>query len=364
LPPSTINLEVQQISDPLSLDAAAAQASETLESAGDHASVRTPSNRAPSDPNPVAKTERSLAISAQSLTAEEEQQVIATPSWQEPLESLLSTNVDSSAKPEADCQSQNSQVLPVTESLANFFDGEMSLSDALQLSNSLPKVEAANAPERSKQSQTPIRNAKLHSTETQSEQLCLLATTNNSTSTISSARVPANPTAKPRKNSLRQMEGGEQLSLLNQLGELAQSVHNQDVAVAQARSQQTELCNNGIAVTPLDVNRKNQSQLIQDEALKTARSVQQLLKQIGTLQSDGSIIFEGEQWQFACQGDVATITVKQDQRQILQGDAGRVVVFSPNPEEREKLQQLREDVARDLQQPQQEQQQRRQGLSR
>jgi hypothetical protein len=236
----------------------------------------------------------------------------------------------------------------------------MSLSDALQLSNSLPKAEVANAPDRSKQSQTSV---KLQPTEIRSEQLCLFAATNNSTPTTSSARVPTNPTAKPRKNSLRQMEGGEQLSLLNQLGELAHAVDNQDMAVAQARSQQTDRGNNGIAATPLDAIGQNQSQLIQREALETARSVQKLLKQIGTLQSDGSIIFEGERWQFACRGDLIAITVKQDQRQILQVDGGRMVVFSPNPEEREKLQQFRQDVARDLQQPQPEQQQHRQGLS-
>jgi hypothetical protein len=400
LPPSTINLEVQQIAEPSALNSAAAQASEPLESAGDRASTRTPSDQASSDPNPVAKTERSLSTSAQSLMAEEEQPVIATRSRQEPLESSTSINVDSSAKPQADCRSQNSQVLPVTGSLANFFQGEMSLSDALQLSNSLPKVEAANAPDRSKQSQTPIGKAKLQPTQTRSEQLCLFATTNNSTPTTGSARVPATPTAKPRKNALRQLEGGEQLSLLNQLGELAHTVHNQDMAFAQERSPQTDrdrlVQRTGQALSPLDQYKglhdktrslpssqeglggnnaiaamllnavgQNQSQLIQNEALETAQSVQQLLKQLGTLQADGSIIFEGERWQFACRGDLVTITVKQEQRQFLQVDSGRVVVFSPNSEEREKLQQFRQDVARDLQQPQPEQQQqRRQGLSR
>jgi hypothetical protein len=152
---------------------------------------------------------------------------------------------------------------------------------------------------------------------------------------------------------------------LNQLGGLSNTANNQDVAVAQGRSQQTDRGNNGIAATPLDASGQNQSQLIQNEALETAQSVQKLLKQIGTLQSDGSIIFQGERWQFACRGDLVTITVKQDQRQILLVDSDRVVLFSPNSKEREKLQQFRKDVARDLQQPQPEQQQqRRQGLSR
>jgi hypothetical protein len=364
LPSSTIDHEAQQVAEPTALNSAPAQASEPLESAGDRASARTPNAQPLLNSNLAAETDCSLAISAQSLMAEEEQPVIATHSRQEPLESSLSTNVDSSAKPQAGCRAENSQVLPVTGSLANFFNGEMSLSDALQLSNSLPKIEAANAPDRSKQFQSPIRNAKLQPTETRSEQLSLFATTNNSTPTTSSARVPANPTAKLRKNSLRQMEGGEQLSLLNQLGGLSNTVDNQDLAVAQGRSQQTDRGNNAIAATPLDAIEQNQSQLIQDEALETAQSVQKLLKQIGTLQSDGSIIFEGDRWQFACRGDLVTITVKQEQRQILQVDGVRVVAFSPNLEEREKLQQLRQDVARDLQQPQQEQQQRRQGLSR
>jgi hypothetical protein len=400
-PLSVINLEVQQLAERNALNSAPIQASQPLESAGDRPSARTPSDRASSDPNPVAETERSLAISAPSLMAEEEQPVIATRSRQEPLESSTSIiDVDSSAKPQADCRSQNSQVLPITGSLANFFQGEMSLSDALQLSNALPKVEAANAPDRSKQSQTPIGKAKLQLTETRSQQLCLFATTNNSTPTTSSVKVPANSTDKPRKNPLCPMQGGEQLSLLNQLGELAHAADNQDMAVAQARSQQTDRDrlvqrtgqalspldqykglhdktrslpssqeglggNNAIAATSLDVTGQNQSQLIQDEALETARAVQQLLKQLGTLQADGSIIFEGERWQFACRGDLVTITVKQEQRQILQVDGGRVVVFSPNSEEREKLQQFRQDVNRDLQQPQPEQQQqRRQGLSR
>lgn len=155
------------------------------------------------------------------------------------------------------------------------------------------------------------------------------------------------------------------MSLLNQLEGLSNTVDNQDKVVAQGRSQQTDRGNNVIAATLFDVIGQNQSQLIQDEALETARAVQQLLKQLGTLQADGSIIFEGERWQFACRGDLVTITVKQEQRQFLQVDSGRVVVFSPNSEEREKLQQFRQDVARDLQQPQPEQQQqRRQGLSR
>jgi hypothetical protein len=205
------NLEVQQLADPIALNFAPAQVSELLESAGDRAKAHTPNEQPLLGSNSVAETKGFLAISAQSLMVEEEQPVIGAHSRQEPLESSLSTNVDSTAKPQADCRSQNSQVLPVTGSLANFFQGEMSLSDALQLSNSLPEVEAANAPDRSKQSQTPIRNAKLQPIEMQSEQLCLFATTNNSTpTTTSSARVPANPTTKPRKNSLRQLEGGEQ----------------------------------------------------------------------------------------------------------------------------------------------------------
>jgi conjugative relaxase-like TrwC/TraI family protein len=105
------------------------------------------------------------------------------------------------------------------------------------------------------------------------------------------------------------------------------------------------------------------SQLIQQSALETAQAVQQMLKNIGKANPDGSVTFEATQWRFAKQGNLIAITVKHDQREILRVEGDKPTVFRPNLEEIEKLKQFREQVAKDGQK-QQQQQQRRQGPSR
>jgi hypothetical protein len=100
----------------------------------------------------------------------------------------------------------------------------------------------------------------------------------------------------------------------------------------------------------------NEELLIHHEAKETAQAVQLLLKQIGTLQPDGSWAFEATNWRFTHLGDTVTIFTVKDNREILSVNGGKIVVFNPSPEEREKLRDFRRLVESDLQQQQQQQQ--------
>ena len=108
----------------------------------------------------------------------------------------------------------------------------------------------------------------------------------------------------------------------------------------------------------------NEQLLIYSEARETAQAVQMLLKQIvkdvKTLQPDGTWAFEATNWRFTQRGDIVAIATVEDNREILRVNGGKIVVFNPNPEEREKLKDFRQQVQSDLQKQQREQSQQRQ----
>lgn len=90
---------------------------------------------------------------------------------------------------------------------------------------------------------------------------------------------------------------------------------------------------------------------IVQEALETAQSVQKMLKKIGELQSDGSLTFIGNRWQFIKSPEnIIKITVIQGNREILQAQNERVITFRPTSEEREKLREFRDMVEKESQQ--------------
>ncbi|MGH2412220.1 MAG: relaxase/mobilization nuclease domain-containing protein [Microcystaceae cyanobacterium] len=97
----------------------------------------------------------------------------------------------------------------------------------------------------------------------------------------------------------------------------------------------------------------------QKTARETARAARVLLNNFGKQQPDGSLVFEGRRWRFTQQDEVVTITVKEDNREILRVEGERPVLFKPKAQERKDLTELRQKVAQDLQhsQPSQRQQQ-------
>lgn len=94
----------------------------------------------------------------------------------------------------------------------------------------------------------------------------------------------------------------------------------------------------------------SQDVLITKEALDIAQIAQQMLENIGELQSDGSIVFTGSKWQFMKSSEnVIKINVIQDNREILRVQNERVITFKPTSEEREKLREFRVIAEKDNQ---------------
>lgn len=75
----------------------------------------------------------------------------------------------------------------------------------------------------------------------------------------------------------------------------------------------------------------NEQLLIHREARETAQAVQLLLKQIvkdvRTLQPDGSWAFEATNWRFTHQGNIVKITTIEDEREILGVNGDKVVGY-------------------------------------
>jgi hypothetical protein len=139
------------------------------------------------------------------------------------------------------------------------------------------------------------------------------------------------------------------------------------IVAYDADSAGEEMAQKAIAVLPQAIRAQpaygkdwNEQLLIYSEARETAQAVQMLLKQIvkdiRTLQPDGTWAFEATNWRFTHQGDTVTIATVEDNREILRVNGGKIVVFNPKKEEREKLKDFRRKVERDLQKQQQQQQ--------
>jgi uncharacterized protein YlzI (FlbEa/FlbD family) len=79
-----------------------------------------------------------------------------------------------------------------------------------------------------------------------------------------------------------------------------------------------------------------------------------IVKDMRTLQPDGFWAFEATNWRFTYQGAIVAIATVEDEREILRVNGDKIVVFNPNPEEREKLKDFRRKVESDLQQQQQQ----------
>ena len=93
------------------------------------------------------------------------------------------------------------------------------------------------------------------------------------------------------------------------------------------------------------------SSRVQQEALVTATDVQQMLKLVGQVQSDGSTTYDSTSFHFAQQGEIVTVTTK-DNHEVLRVE-GDIIVFNPTGEDRLKLQELRQKVENILNRKQQ-----------
>jgi hypothetical protein len=60
------------------------------------------------------------------------------------------------------------------------------------------------------------------------------------------------------------------------------------------------------------------------------------------------LTFDTPSWQLAQQGNVVSITSKQDNQEILRVEGDRPVVFDPTPTQRQKMKKFCQDIARNL----------------
>lgn len=91
----------------------------------------------------------------------------------------------------------------------------------------------------------------------------------------------------------------------------------------------------------------------QQEGRETAIAVQQLFRLNGTQpQPDGSLMLDGDRWRFMQRGNIVSVSVKQDNREILRVEGEKTVVFNPTREERERMHSLRERVSNELEKEQ------------
>ena len=103
----------------------------------------------------------------------------------------------------------------------------------------------------------------------------------------------------------------------------------------------------------LPTNSVEQNVLIEKEALETAQLVQQMLENIGELQTDGSLTFSGSKWQFTkSPGNVVKIIVIQNDKEILKVQGERIITFQPTLEEQGKLKEFRAYIRKENQQSQ------------
>jgi hypothetical protein len=128
--------------------------------------------------------------------------------------------------------------------------------------------------------------------------------------------------------------------------------------IAQPLSEQ--LPNSPSLQQPTSYQSENEQLARQQEAWETAQAVRQLfthlLRDIRLRQPDGSWVFSATNWRFNQKDDVVTITVKQDNRELLRVEGDKPVVFNPTPAEREKMKKFCQDVAQDLEEKWQKQQ--------
>lgn len=102
--------------------------------------------------------------------------------------------------------------------------------------------------------------------------------------------------------------------------------------------------------------RQDAFERIQREGRATAQAVQDMFRLTGTKrQPDGELILDGNNWRVKQLGNTVSVTVKADDREILRVEASKVVVFEPTPEERQKMQNFREQVHSARQKEQQQQ---------